>query len=105
MRGLKVETTRANLATMIAALKASGAKVVLAGITLPPDYGADYVNRFTASYPLLAKKYDVPVLPFLLKDVYGLPGMIQADGIHATDKGNEVAARNVLPLVEALLRK
>ncbi len=105
LRGLKVQTTRTNLATMITGLKQGGAKVVLAGITLPPDYGPDYVNSFTASYPTLAKKYSVPVLPFILKDVYGVHGMMQADNIHATDKGNEVVARNVLPLVEPLLKK
>lgn len=105
LRGFDVKTTRANLATMIEGLKASGAKVVLAGITLPPDYGADYVTSFTANYPVLAKKYGVPVLPFLLKDVYGVPGMMQGDRTHATEKGNAVVARNVLPLVEPLLRK
>lgn len=105
LRGIKVQTTRMNLSRMIEALQASGAKVVLAGITLPPDYGADYVNEFTATYPVLSKKYDVPVLPFLLDKVYGVAGMMQADGIHATDKGNEVVAKNVLPLVEPLLKK
>ena len=105
LRGFKTATTKANLATMIEGLKASGAKVVLAGITLPPDYGADYVSTFTANYPTLARKYNVPVLPFLLKDVYGVDGMMQADRTHATDKGNEVVARNVLPLVEPLLKK
>ncbi len=105
LRGIKVQTTRTNLSRMIQALQASGAKVLLAGITLPPDYGADYVNDFTATYPLLAKKYAVPVLPFLLQNVYGVAGLMQADGIHATDKGNEVVAKNVLPLVEPLLKK
>lgn len=105
LRGVKVETTRTNLSTMIAAIQRSGAKVVLAGMTLPPDYGADYVTRFTASYPVLGKKFGVPVIPFLLQDVYGRPGMIQADGIHATDKGNEGVARTVLPFVEPLLKK
>jgi acyl-CoA thioesterase I len=105
LRGLKVQTTRANLSTMIAALKKSGAKVVLAGITLPPDYGPDYVNAFTENYPILGRKFDVPVIPFLLKDVYGVTGLMQADGIHATDQGNEVVARNVLPMVESQLKR
>lgn len=105
LRGFKVDTTRGNLATMITALKGAGAKVVLAGMTLPPDYGPDYVNAFTANYPMLGRKYDLPVLPFLLQGAYGVDGMIQRDGIHATDKGNEVVANNVLPLVERLLRK
>ena len=105
LRGLKVQTTRNNLATMIEGLQKAGIKVVIAGITLPPDYGPDYVNAFTANYPALGNKYQVPLLPFLLKDVYGVDGMMQADKTHATDQGNEVVARNVLPLVEALLRR
>jgi acyl-CoA thioesterase-1 len=105
LRGLKVETTRANLSHMIEALKESGAKVVLAGITLPPDYGPDYVNAFTRNYSVLAKQYNLPVLPFLLEHVYGVPGLMQADNTHATDKGNAVVARNVLPYVEPLLKK
>ncbi len=105
LRGVKVETTRTNLNTMIAALEAGGAKVVLGGMTLPPSYGADYVNRFTGIFPALGKKFNVPVIPFFLQDVYGRPGMIQADGIHATNKGNEGVALTVLPLVEPLLRK
>jgi acyl-CoA thioesterase-1 len=105
LRGLKVQTTRSNLATMIAALQKAGAKVLLAGMTLPPDYGADYVNAFTGNYPALGKRYGVPYIPFLLHDVYGLPGMIQADGIHATDQGNELVAKNVLTMVEPLLKR
>jgi acyl-CoA thioesterase-1 len=105
LRGLKVETTRSNLATMIAALQKAKAKVVLAGMTLPPDYGPDYVKAFTDNYPVLGRKYDVPVIPFLLKDVFGVNGMMQADGIHATDQGNEVVAKNVLPLVESQVKR
>ena len=105
LRGLKVPTTRSNLSTMIAGLKNAGIKVLIVGITLPPSYGADYVNAFTASFPILGRKFNEPVLPFIYKDVYGVDGMIQADGIHATDKGNEAVAKNVLPMLEPLLRK
>jgi acyl-CoA thioesterase-1 len=105
LRGLKIDTTRTNLATMIEGLKTSGTKVVLAGITLPPDYGPDYVKTFTANYPALARQYDIPLLPFLLQNVYGLSGMMQADRTHATAKGNEVVARNVLELIKPLLQK
>ncbi len=93
LRGFKVGTTRDNLSEMIARLKVSGVKVLVAGITLPPDYGPDYVKEFTGNYPALGKKFDVPVIPFILQDVYGVQGMMQADGIHATDKGNEVVAQ------------
>ena len=105
LRGLNIETTRQNLVTMVEALQAAHIKVVIAGITLPPDYGPDYVSRFTANYPSLGKQFHLPVLPFLLKNVYGVPGMMQADRTHATNKGNELVAKNVLPYVEKLLRK
>lgn len=105
LRGLKVQTTRANLTTMITGLQRAGTKVVLAGMTLPPDYGPDYVTSFTSNYPTLARQYGLPLLPFLLKDVYGVEGMMQGDRTHATNKGNEVVAKNVLPLVEPLLKK
>jgi acyl-CoA thioesterase-1 len=85
--------------------KAQGFKVALAGITLPPDYGEDYIKQFDDTYSLLAKKYRVPMLPFLLKNVYGVPGMMQQDQTHATAKGNVIVAHNVVPLVLPLLRK
>ena len=69
------------------------------------DYGPDYVNAFTANYAALAKTYKVPLLPFLLQGAYGVPGMMQGDRTHATNKGNEVVAKNVLGLVEPLLVK
>ncbi|HXE07932.1 MAG TPA: arylesterase [Acidobacteriaceae bacterium] len=105
LRGLPIETTQANLDEIVGRLKAAGVKVVLAGITLPPDYGEDYIGRFDAMYTATAKKNGVSMLPFLLEHVYGVPGMMQRDQTHATAKGNEVVARNVLGLVRPLLRK
>jgi acyl-CoA thioesterase-1 len=77
----------------------------LGGITLPRNYGPDYIRQFDQTYVLLAAKYHVPLLPFLLQDVYGVDGSMQADGIHATDQGNAQVARNLLPLVVPLLKK
>ena len=105
LRGLPIEDSRSNLDKIIAALKASGAKVVLAGITLPPDYGPDYINQFNDTYSLLAKKYKVPMLPFLLKGVFGVDGMMQRDNTHATAEGNKIVASNVFPLLQPLLKK
>lgn len=105
LRGLPIRDSRANLDKIIGTLKTSGAKVVLAGITLPPDYGPDYIKQFDATYTLLAKKYHVPMLPFILKDVYGVNGMMQSDRIHATAAGNKIVAENILPLVLPLLKK
>src|ERR1700733_8841316 len=105
LRGLRIEDSRTNLDRIVGTLHASGTKVVLAGITLPPDYGPDYIKQFTDTYAMLAAKYHVPLLPFLLKGVFGVDGMMQADRTHATNAGNQVVAKNVLPLVTPLLKK
>ena len=105
LRGLRIEDSRSNLDRIVSELKASGTKVVLAGITLPPDYGPDYIRQFNDTYSLLAKKYHVPLLPFLLQGVFGADGMMQRDRTHATSAGNKVVAKNILPLVTPLLKK
>jgi acyl-CoA thioesterase-1 len=105
LRGLRIEDSRSNLDKIVATLKASGTKVVLDGISLPPDYGPDYIKQFNETYALLAKKYNVPLLPFLLKDVFGVDGLMQRDNTHATAQGNKVVANNVLPLILPLLKK
>jgi acyl-CoA thioesterase-1 len=104
LRGLPLASTRANLEQIIAALRKSGARVVLAGITLPPNYGPDYIKEFEEIYKDLAAKYKLPFVPFLLEGVVGVPGMMQPDGIHATVRGNEVVARLVLRTLKPLLR-
>jgi acyl-CoA thioesterase I len=105
LRGLRIKESRANLDKIVATLKSSGTKVALAGITLPPDYGPDYIQQFNDTYTLLAKKYNVPLLPFLLKGVFGVDGMMQRDRTHATAEGNKIVASNVLPLIQPLLKK
>ncbi|HEX2917765.1 MAG TPA: arylesterase [Edaphobacter sp.] len=105
LRGLRIADTRANLEKIVSTLKKSGTKVVLAGITLPPDYGPDYIRQFDETYNLLAKKYKVPMIPFLLKGVFGVDGMMQADRTHATAAGNKVVAENVRELIQPLLKK
>ena len=103
LRGLPLASTRANLEQMIVDLRKSGARVVLAGITLPPNYGPDYIQEFEKIYKDLAARYKLPFIPFLLEGVVGVPGMMQPDGIHATVKGNEVVARLVMRTLKPLL--
>ena len=104
LRGLPLSTTRDNLDRMIATLKKSGVKVLLAGITLPPNYGPDYIHKFESIYKDLAAKHKVAFLPFLLQGVAGVPGMMQGDGIHATRKGNEVVAKLVMQSLKPLFK-
>ncbi len=105
LRGLPIDSTRRNLDQIVSTLQHAGIKVVLGGITLPPNYGADYIGQFNDIYAMLGRQYHVPLLPFLLQDVYGAPGSMQADGIHATAQGNQQVARNLMPLITPLLHK
>ena len=105
LRGLPLTATRANLDQVITTLQKAGVKVALAGITLPPNYGSDYIHAINQIYLDAAKQYRVPLLPFILAHVYNVPGAIQPDGIHATAKGNAMVAKNVFKLIEPMLKK
>jgi acyl-CoA thioesterase-1 len=105
LRGLPVSVTRQNLEQMIQQLLQAGAKVVLAGITLPPNYGDGYIRDFTIIYKDLARKYKLPLIPFLLENVALVPGMMQRDGIHPTSEGNRRVAETVFLTLEPLLVK
>jgi len=103
LRGTPLSATRANLEQIIVDLRKSGARIVLAGITLPPNYGPDYIQSFENIYKDLSARYKLPLIPFLLQGAVGVPGMMQADGIHATVKGNEVVAALVMRTLKPLL--
>ena len=103
LRGLPLATTRANLDHIIDALRGAGAQVVLAGMTLPPNYGPDYIRPFERIYKDLAAKYKLPLIPFLLEGVGGHRELMQADGLHPTAEGNAIVARNVMKIVAPVL--
>lgn len=103
LRGLPVSTTRSNMEQMIVALRKAGAKVVLAGMTLPPNYGPEYIRSFEAVYHDLAKQYRLPLIPFLLRGVGGHPAYMQRDGIHPTGEGNRIVAGNVMQALAPIL--
>jgi len=104
LRGIPVDRMRDNLEQMIAAFQKAGIKVVLAGMTLPPNYGPDYIAGFEAAYKDLSKKYNLPLIPFLLQGVGGNASLMQQDGLHPTAQGNERVAANVMHTVEPLLK-
>jgi acyl-CoA thioesterase-1 len=105
LRGLPVTATRQNLDAIVRAIRASGSKVIVAGITLPPNYGQDYISQFNAIFPAVATKYHAALLPMLYAHVYDQPGAVQEDGVHPTAKGARLIADNLLPLLLPLLRK
>ncbi len=104
LRGVPIENTQANLDQMLAQLTAAKIAVVLAGITLPPNYGPDYVKPFTAIFPELSRKYHVRYMPFLLIHVFDKPGLMRADGIHPTEPGNKIVAKDVFDLIKPALK-
>lgn len=105
LRGLPVEVTRDNLDKMITAFLASGAKVMLAGMTLPRNYGPEYLRAFERIYPEMEKKHKITRMRFLLDGVVMKPGLMQQDQIHPTAAGNEIVARNVMHVIRPLLKK
>jgi acyl-CoA thioesterase-1 len=105
LRGLPLEQTRKNLDTVLTALDSAHIKVLLAGITLPPNYGPDYINAFNQVYRDLAAKHHAAFVPMIYKDLVNVPGTIQGDGIHPTAKGSEIIATTLLPALRPLLRK
>ena len=103
LRGLGVDQTQHNLREIIKRLQEAGVGVVLAGMKLPPNYGQDYLARFEAIYPSLAKEYRLPLIPFFLEGVGGSLFLNQADGIHPTAKGYALVVEQVLKILSPLL--
>lgn len=104
LRGLPVARARANLDRMITTLRQSGAAVVLAGMTLPPNYGGLYIREFERMYRDLAAEHRLPLIPFLLEGVGGTELYMQRDGLHPNAAGNVKVAQNVLERLEPLLK-
>jgi acyl-CoA thioesterase-1 len=105
LRGLPTDQTRRNLDTLLTTLEDAHVKILLAGITLPPDYGKEYIQAFEQIFRDLAAKHHTAFIPMLYKDMIHIPGTIQEDGVHPTAKGSEVIAQTLLPALEPLLRK
>ena len=103
LRGQPVTGAKQNLAKMIEALLGSGAKVVLAGMTLPRNYGRDYIRPFEQMYVDLAKQYPVARIPFILDGVGGVPSLTQPDGIHPTAEGARIVAKTVMKYLQPVL--
>jgi acyl-CoA thioesterase-1 len=104
LRGLPIATTRANLEQIVETLESAGSRVLLAGMTLPPNYGPDYIKSFEQIYVDLAAKYKLTRIPFLLDGVAIHPELMQRDRIHPTAQGNEMVAKTVMRYLRPLLR-
>lgn len=107
LRGLPIETTRSNLEKIITTLRSAGVRILLAGMTLPPNYGRTYIKEFEQVYVQLAEQYKLARIPFLMQDIVAngnFPTLIQRDGIHPTAQGNQIVAVTVMKYLRPLLR-
>ncbi|WP_245780593.1 arylesterase [Lutibacter maritimus] len=105
LRGVPLTETRKNLQAIIDAVLAKNAatKIILAGMQLPPNMGQDYTTEFKTIFPELAEKNNLYLIPFLLKDVGGVPELNQADGIHPTVDGHKILATNVWAVLAPII--
>ncbi|MGF7190358.1 acyl-CoA thioesterase-1 [Robbsia andropogonis] len=104
LRGLPMSVTRANLEAIIEASQAAGARVVLVGMQIPPNYGPVYTQAFSSLFPMLAKQYHTSLVPFLLEGIADKPEMFQADQIHPLAKAQPVLLENVWAPLSPLLK-
>ena len=105
LRGLPLTVTRDNLDQMITAFQGAGAKVMLAGMTLPRNYGPEYIKGFEQIYPALERKHKITRMRFLLDGVAMKKGLMQQDEIHPTAEGNKIVAKNVFRVIQPLLAR
>lgn len=105
LRGLSIDHAKSNLRQIIRQLQEGGTTVVLAGMKLPPNYGHEYTTRFEAMYRMLAKEYELALIPFFLEGVGGSSSLNQADGIHPTREGYEIIVDQVLKVLRPVLNE
>ncbi|MGK4341005.1 arylesterase [Pseudomonas indoloxydans] len=103
LRGQPLAQLQQNLASMVEQSQQAGAKVLLLGMKLPPNYGGRYTTAFAQVFTDLAEQKQVPLVPFFLEGVGGVPGMMQADGIHPTEAAQEILLDNVWPTLKPML--
>ena len=105
LRGLPLDQTRRNLDQVLTTLEGAHIKILLAGITLPPNYGPDYVHSFDQVFKDVASKHHAAFIPMIYKDLIHVPDTIQQDGIHPTAKGSNILADTMLAGLKPLLHK
>jgi acyl-CoA thioesterase-1 len=105
LRGLSVPAMQSNLTQIVERLRAAGARVLLAGMRVPPNYGDDYARRFESAFREVAVRTGATLMPFLLAGVAGDPVLNQADGIHPTANGQAVVADSVWKHLKPLLKR
>ncbi|MCE2733212.1 MAG: arylesterase [Chryseotalea sp.] len=106
LRGLPIEQTEKNLQSIIDKVKKKNpnARLVIAGMMVPPNMGEDYSAKFKKIFPALARRNNATLIPFLLEGVAGNEKLNQPDGIHPTAEGHTIVAKHILPFIEPLVK-
>jgi acyl-CoA thioesterase-1 len=104
LRGLPLAQMKANLGTIIEHARKGGARVLLVGMKLPPNYGPDYSAQFERAFAEVAKRYQVPLVPFMLEGFAEKPDYFQADRIHPTEQAQPLILERVWPALRPLLK-
>ena len=106
LRGLSLQSTQENLDQMTHAAQKSGARVLLVGMQVPPNYGQDYADRFALMFRTVARAHKAGLVPFLLKGVADTPNatqLFQSDRIHPTEQAHPLMLDNVWPELKKLI--
>jgi acyl-CoA thioesterase-1 len=104
LRGLPVDIMKSNLAEIIRRGQKAGAKVLLLGMRIPPNYGKRYTNMFYNVYMQLSKEMKIPYVPFILEDVALIKELMQPDGLHPNAKAQSIIAERVWIPMQSLLK-
>ena len=105
LRGLPATQIRANLTRIVETARRRGARVLLLGIRMPPNYGPQYMREFEAVYTEVARRQKVPLVPFMLQGVWGQRGLMQSDNIHPTAAAQPVILETVWKGLRPLLKR
>jgi len=105
LRALPIDQMRANLAKMVDLSAAAGARVLLLGIRIPPNYGPEFTEKFRATFADVAQDRKVPLVPFLLAEIALSPNLMQADGVHPNELGQPQLLANVWPALKPILHR
>jgi acyl-CoA thioesterase-1 len=105
LRGIQVSETAQNLQSIIDKVKAKypETRIILAGMEVPPNMGNKYVTEFRSVFRNIAGKNNIPLVPFMLEGVGGVPELNLADGIHPTSEGHKIVAENVWMVLKTVL--
>ena len=103
LRGMNLKESEKNLSLVIEKAQAQKIKIILVGMKMPTNYGEPYRTNFEKLFPALARKYNIPLIPYLLDGIGGNPKLNLPDGIHPNQEGHKIMARTVQKSLEPLL--